>query len=198
MKQACRSIKSGAVFYIEQQNDIDVTLRNPKTGEVKTIKPATLKRSYKIISEEDLKMEQTAATVADEKYLALMECEEKVDFLEKVHDDAMAIDADTVFEDILSSDDAVYVKKAVSNANLCFRENMARFKDRKVALEAAEERQKEHPEDLDIAKEVNDLKNGLNTATEKLAFYAAKMNAADIRLQDIQPKKEAEADSEAE
>lgn len=190
MKQACKSIKSGSVFYIEHQNDIDVTLRNPKTGEVKTIKPSTLKRSYEIISEEELKMEQANVAV-EEKYLALMECEEKVDFLEAVQEGVEAINSDEVFAEILSSDDVDFVKKAVANANLCFRENMQRFKDRKDALAAAQERQSAHPEDLDIAKEVNDLKNSLNTAVEKMTLYAAKLNAANIRLQDIQPKKEA-------
>ena len=57
MKKAYRANKSKEIFYVDYEDEQEVTLRNPMTGVVKTIKGTTLKRSYTQLTQEELKME---------------------------------------------------------------------------------------------------------------------------------------------
>jgi len=159
MKQVVRANSSGEVFYIEKQTEESVTLRSPMTGTVKDVKVSTLKRSYNILSEEEIKMavkeqeqgvQETAATTEQVNaiaFTALLGCDSKAEFEEALAD-VVIVEG---HEDIEVADDYDFVKKAKGNAALCFKENMDRFKKAKGEYEASEAAKEANPTDLDVS-----------------------------------------------
>ena len=191
MKQACKSIKSGKVFYIESRDESTVTLRNPMTGEVKTIRGTTLKRSYTLLSTEELKMRNMMTPYADEVaigYEELFDCEVKADFEEKLA--AFAITDG--FDDVDACESAAQAKKLFANASLCFRENLTRFVKAKEEYVATKQALEEHPEDLDIAKSFQVAKNSLQKYTDKMVMYLGKAMVAKEKMIALTPSAEDE------
>lgn len=193
MKQACKSIKSGKVFYIESSDESTATLRNPMTGEVKTIKGTTLKRSYTLLSTEELKMENTMEmTVAPAEvaisYTELFDCDVKADFEEKLEEYATT----EGFEDIDACDDYELAKKAYGNASLCFRENMTRFNKAKEEFAEVKASKDAYPEDLDIAKSFQVVETSLQKYTDKMVKYLGKAKAAKAKMTELAPQPEDE------
>ncbi len=191
MKQACKAIKSGEIFYIESDNGKDVTLRNPMTGVVKTIKGTTLKRSYTILSTEELKMENINTTNTTEEkvptaYKELLDCESKADFEAKV-----AGTCGDNFEDVAATEDIEVLKKMKSNAQLCFRENMQRYINTKDEYSRAKAMLEAHPEDLDCVKGFTSAEKALAKYTAKMATYYAKAEAASAKIAALTPVEEA-------
>ena len=85
MKKAYRANKSKEIFYVDYEGEQEVTLRNPMTGVVKTIKGTTLKRSYTLLTQEELKMEHE--TIVTEQAVAevALDFRELLDCVEKCH-----------------------------------------------------------------------------------------------------------------
>jgi len=194
MKQACKANKSGEIFYIEGDNGKEVTLRNPMTGMVKTIRGTTLKRSYTILTQEELKMENinTTNTVEEKalRFKELLDCETKADFEAKVEGHV-----EDTFEDIASTEDIEVLKKMKGNAQLCFRENMQRYLNTKGEYMRASAKREAHPEDLDCVKALTSAETALEKYSTKMAIYLAKANAANAKIVALTPAEETPAET---
>jgi len=193
MKQVVKANASGEVFYIERQTEESVTLRNPMTGNVKEVKVSTLKRSYNILSEEEIKMavkeqgvQETAATIEQVNAIAFTEllgCDSKAEFEEALAE-VVIVEG---HEDIEVADDYDFVKKAKGNAALCFKENMDRFKKAKGEYEASEAAKDANPTDLDVVKSNEVAKAALQKYANKMALYLGKVKVANDKLVELKP-----------
>jgi len=191
MKQACRANKSGEVFYIEREDGIEVTLRNPMTGVVKTVRGTTLKRSYTLLTTEELKAMNTTTeekTINPIDYKELLDCESKADFEAKVEGVAS-----TTFEDIAAIEDIDTAKKARGNAVLCFRENMVRYLNAKPELDQAKAAIVGHEDDLDLKKSLSVVENAMQKYTNKMVMYYGKAIAAQAKIAELTPAAPVEA-----
>ena len=165
------------------------------TGTVKDVKVSTLKRSYNILSEEEIKMavkeqeqgvQETAATTEQVNAIAFTEllgCESKADF-EAALADVIIVEG---HEDIEVADDYDFVKKAKGNAALCFKENMDRFKKAKGEYEASEAAKEANPTDLDVVKSNEVAKAALQKYVNKMALYLGKVKVANDKIAELKP-----------
>lgn len=196
-KEVCQSVKSNTLYIIESQVGDKVTLRNPDTGEMREIKSTTLKRSYKTLSQEEIKMnleekvvaEGTQETVEEVKvvnsidFTVLLECADKKAFEEALAGVAVA----EGIEEILASEDIAYLKKEKGNAALCFRENMNRFLKGKTTYTDAVEALAANEADLDLVKAKDAAEASLQKFTNKMAKYLGKVVAIDARIAEVTP-----------
>ena len=201
MKQAYQSIASGERFYLTGEVGDEITLRSPETGQVKSIRRSTLKRSYTLLTEEDITMaSKEQATVADEVVNAiafedLMGCETKADFEEKISAGSN-VGAEN-FEDVEAIDNFADASKARNNSVLCFKENLDRFLRVKGEYETTQESLKANPADLDVIKACEVAKSALQKYANKMALYAAKAKAASVKVAAYKPLKEEKATADA-
>jgi hypothetical protein len=165
------------------------------TGNVKEVKVSTLKRSYNILSEEEIKMVakeqeigqgEVAATVEQVNAIAFTEllgCDTKAEFEEALAE-VVIVEG---HEDIEVADDYDFVKKAKGNAALCFKENMDRFKKAKGEYEASEEAKEANPTDLDVVKANEVAKAALQKYANKMALYLGKVKVATDKAAELKP-----------
>ena len=196
MKKAYRANKSKEIFYVDYEGEQEVTLRNPMTGVVKTIKGTTLKRSYTQLTQEELKMEHE--TIATEPAVAevalnfreLLNCETKEEFEAKLE----TVAQEKSYEDIDAAEDVAGIKKILGNARLTFRENMARYLKGKASYFEAVAQAEARPEDLDLLKARTVEEGRMQRYVDKMVTYFEKIEYAHVRIEALTPVAEPEAE----
>ena len=194
MKKAYRANKSKEIFYVDYEGEQEVTLRNPMTGVVKTIKGTTLKRSYTQLTQEELKMEhrhiEPAVAEVALNFRELLDCETKEEFEAKLE----TVAQEKSYEDIDAAEDVAGIKKILGNARLTFRENMARYLKGKASYFEAVAQAEARPEDLDLLKARTVEEGHMQRYVDKMVTYFEKIEYAHVRIEALTPVAELEAE----
>lgn len=183
MKQAYRANKSGEVFYVDDANDFEVTLRNPLSGAVRTIRGTTLRRSYTLLSQEELQMFVSEAYPEMDVsgkigFQELLGCKTRADF----EAFARRVLSSEEFVEVNKCPDAAAAKKLQNNAKMCFRENVIRYQNGKEEFFQIQEELKAHPQDLDLVKALDVISKAMQKYTDKMLMYFSKMEAAQNKI----------------
>ena len=196
MKKAYRANKSKEIFYVDYEGEQEVTLRNPMTGVVKTIKGTTLKRSYTLLTQEELKMEhetivtEQAVAEVELNFQELLDCETKEEFEAKLE----TVAQEKAYEDIDAAEDVAGIKKILGNARLTLRENMARYLKGKKSYFEAVAQAEARPEDLDLLKARTVEEGRMQRYVDKMVTYFEKIAYAHVRIEALTPVAEPEAE----
>ena len=196
MKKAYRANKSKEIFYVDYEGEQEVTLRNPMTGVVKTIKGTTLKRSYTQLTQEELKMEhetivtEQAVAEVELNFQELLDCETKEEFEAKLE----TVAQEKAYEDIDAAEDVAGIKKILGNARLTLRENRARYLKGKASYFEAVAQAEDRPEDLDLLKARTVEEGRMQRYVDKMVTYFEKIAYAHVRIEALTPVAEPEAE----